>query len=363
MKVALAHDSFTQLGGAERVVESLHEMYPDAPVFTLVLDRKLKDKYRSWDIRTSWLQVLYNFIPKLQYLLPFIPAAVSSLDFSGYEMVMSSSSSFIKNIRVPKSTIHINYCHTPTRFLWSDENYINQEVPAILRPLVRPFIGLLRKWDYAGAQRVTHFIANSREVQDRISRYYQRTSTLVPPFIDVNFWHPTVEKQDYFLIAGRLQAHKKNDLIIEIFNDLGLPLHVVGTGRQEHYLKSIAKPNISFLGRVSDEQLRDQYSGTKGFIFPQLEDFGLMPLEAAACGTATLAYGKGGALETVMPGVTGELFSDYDQQKIKLLILAWNPQKYTLDNLRAQGAKFSKEAFKQSIGKFVETIKFHGREI
>jgi glycosyltransferase involved in cell wall biosynthesis len=380
MKVALAHDSFTQLGGAERVLDALHELFPDAPVFTLVYDPKFKEKYKTWDIRTSSLQTLYLSLGKLQYLLPLIPWGVDNLDFSGFDMVISSSSGWAKNVRVPKNCVHICYCHTPTRFLWSEPDYVKQEVPRLIRPLAKIFLKSMKKWDYNGAQRVTKFIANSKEVQGRIKKYYNRESEIVYPFIDTDFWNPVQssppfqggvprdssdeasakleaggsgwslpDKQSYFLLAGRLHAHKQNDLIVEIFNELGLPLHVVGTGRQEEYLKSIAKPNIKFLGHISDERLRDEYRGAKALIYPQLEDFGLMPLEAAACGTATLAYGKGGALETVIAGITGDFFDSYDKEKIKQLILLWNPQKYSVDNLRAQAEKFSKEKFKQQI--------------
>src|ERR1051326_3714298 len=282
MRIALAHDSFTQLGGAEKVLEDLHQVFPDAPIFTLVFDNKFKSKYQNWDIRISWLQGLYNFLPKLQYLFPLIPSAVSSLNFSGYDVVISSSSSWIKNISVSKNCVHINYCHTPTRFLWSDAEYVNQEVPAALKWLIKPFLAWMRKWDYRGAQRVNYFIANSLEVQKRIKEYYGRDSEVIYPGVDTNFWKPTTAKQDYFLIVGRLQAHKKNDLIVELFNELGLPLHIAGIGRQENYLRSIAKNNIKFLGRISDEQLRDEYSGAKAVIFPQVEDFGLVPIEAAA---------------------------------------------------------------------------------
>jgi glycosyltransferase involved in cell wall biosynthesis len=181
---------------------------------------------------------------------------------------------------------------------------------------------------------------------------YHRTSTVIHAPVDTEFWKPTIVKKDYFLIVGRLQAHKGNEIIIKIFNDLGLPLHVVGTGRQAGYLKNLAKANIVFLGRVSDEQLRDEYCGALGVIYPQIEDFGLVPLEAAACGTATLAYGKGGALETIIPGVTGELFESYDENQIKNLILNWQPQKYSIENLRQQAEKFGKEKFKENIDKF-----------
>jgi glycosyltransferase involved in cell wall biosynthesis len=356
IKIALAHDSFTQLGGAERVVDALHELYPDAPIFTLVLDKKLKGRYKAWDIRSSWLQTLYNFIPKLQYLLPFIPLAVSSLSFSGYDIVFSSSSGFIKNIRAPKNCLHINYCHTPARFLWVDKDYINQETPKAFRPLTRLVVSRMRKWDYEGAQRVNYFVANSKEVQNRISSLYHRTSTLIHAGVDTEFWKPTAPKQDYFLLAGRLQAHKNNELLIKIFNELGLPLHVVGIGRQSDYLKSIAKQNIRFFGRLSDEALRDQYSGASGFLYPQVEDFGLMPLEAAACGTATIAYSKGGALETIIPGITGEFFKTYDKEGIKNLIINWQPQKYQTDELRSQAGKFSKKIFKDTITDYINKL-------
>jgi len=428
MKIALVHDSFTQMGGAERVVDALHELFPDAPVFTLVFDIKFKEKYKDWDIRTSGLQTLYSALGKLQYLLPLIPWGVDNLDFTGYDLVISSSSSWAKNIYVPKNCRHICYCHTPTRFLWTEPDYVKQEVPMILRPFARLFISKMKKWDYNGAQRVTKFIANSKEVQSRIKKYYNRDSEIIYPFIDTSFWHPVFPipllakegagevmsdgetslssrrhseprvhprgeeslyrddeilrsaalpqndavSRSYFLLAGRLQAHKQNDVIVEIFNELGLPLHVVGTGRQENYLKLIAKPNISFLGHVNDERLREEYSGAKVLIYPQLEDFGLMPLEAAACGTPTLALGRGGALETVVPGITGELFGQsvvsplmrcpenqtaYEsaiyKSQIKSLILSCSPQKYSLENLRAQAEKFSKAKFKQRILNFV----------
>ncbi len=388
LNIAIAHDSLTQLGGAERVLEALHEMYPQAPVFVLAIDQNLKDKYKTWDIRTSWLQIFYNFIPKLQYWLPFIPLAVWSLDFRGFDVVISSSSGFVKNIRVKKPAVHINYCHTPTRFLWSEPKYVDQEAPKLLRPVVKLFLSWMKKWDYKGAQKVNYFIANSLEVQKRIKEYYHRDSKIIYPFIDVGFWQPSERRhsdaeldeaeesqnkhpeilhrtsryQDdagektYFLLAGRLQAHKKNDLIVEAFNELGLPLHVVGTGRQEEYLKSIAQQNVSFYGKVSDEELRKQYAGALAFIYPQVEDFGIMPLEAAACGTPTLTFAKGGSLETVVAGQTGEFFYSYDKEEIKRAIRSWQPEKYNLETLQSQAKKFSKEQFKQKFVNQIESI-------
>lgn len=355
MKIALVHDSLTQLGGAEKVVDVLHEMFPEAPLYVLVLDKKLHDTYKGWDIRTSWLQKIYNFYPKFQHLLPFIPAAVGSLDFSRYDVVLSSSSGFAKGVKVSPG-IHVNYCHTPTRFLWSDFDYIRQEVPAPLRPFANVFLQWMKRWDLKAAQRVNYFIANSKEVQKRITVFYGRDSEVVHPPVDTEFWHPTKPKSDYFLLAGRLQAHKKNEFIIEIFNELGLPLRVAGTGRQEKYLRSIAKDNVTFLGRISDEALRDEYSGAVGFVYPQLEDAGLMPLEAASCGTASIGLAKGGSLETIVPGKTGELFVDYDREAVKKVILNWDPRAYDMKNLQSHAQNFSKEVFIKKINAVLEKL-------
>ncbi len=357
MKIALAHDSFTQLGGAEKVFSSIRKLFPKSPVFTLVVDSKLASQLGSYDFRTSWLNGWYRLLPKLQYWLPVIPAAVGSLKFEGFQVVVSSSSSFIKNITVPKGSLHICYCHTPTRFLWHNKEYVRQEVPWVIRPFVedilRFFLNRMEVWDYDGAQRVDFFIANSEEVRQRIQMYYGRDSVVIHPGIRTDFWKPTVPKEKYFLAGGRLQAHKNLDVVIDVFNEIGWILHVIGTGRHERDLKKRAGKTIRFLGRVTDEQLRDQYSGALGFIYPQLEDFGLMPLEAAACGTATLAYGKGGALETVRPGVTGEFFYEPDKEAIKEMIIQWNANRYSQAALVSHAANFTEEIFNRKMSDFI----------
>lgn len=354
MKIALVHDSFTQEGGAERVFEALHELYPGAPVFALVLDSKLKGKYKTWNVKVSWLQFFYNLFPRLKWWLPLIPFAVSSLNFSGFDVIISSSSGFVKNIEVPKSAKHICYCHTPPRFLWHDKDYVAQEVPKILTWLVKPVLWYLKKWDLKASSSVTLFLANSIEVQKRIKQIYNRDSIVVYPFVDTNFWQPSKETADYFLLGGRLQPHKHNELIVKIFNELGLKLKVFGSGRQEKYLRSIAKPNIEFLGKITDEQLRDLYSGSLGLIYPQVEDFGLMPLEATACGTPSMALGQGGSLETIVPNKTGAFFYRYNEQEIMSLINTWKKDAYKKEDLLNQAKKFSKENFTNSIREILQ---------
>lgn len=356
MKLALAHDSITQLGGAERVVSRLCGSFSGAPLYVLVSDRRIQSRVTQGIVRTSWLQALYRLIPKLQYLLPFIPAAVSSLRFGEFDAVLSSSSGFIKNISLPKGTVHICYCHTPTRFLWLEPGYLDQELPGTLRPLkpmLKWYLGYLKRWDWRGAQRVTYFIANSREVQRRIREHYGRDSEVIYPPVDTAFWRRTVPRKDHFLLVGRLQAHKRADFFIRLCSELGLPLRVAGEGRQLGYLRSLAGPTVTFLGRISDEQLRDEYSAAKAVLFPQVEDLGLVPLEAAACGTPTLAYGRGGALETVVPGKTGELFPSYDTNAVGALLKTWDPSRYDGAVLRAHAERFSGQSFDAQIRAFL----------
>ena len=354
MKISLAHDSFTQIGGAERLMQALHELFPGSPIYTVAVDKKLSPMFKNWRFRTSFLQILYNAYPHFQQLFGLIPIALPFLKVEPSDMLFSSSSSYIKGLAKPRGSIHINYCHTPTRFLWTDSKYAEGEIPLLLRPVARAYFRWLRGWDLRAAGRVDLFIANSREVQKRIKIFYNRDSVIIYPFVDVNFWRPTRTKGNYFLIAGRLQPHKNNEVVIKLFNKLGLELHVVGTGRQEAHLRKIAKPNIKFFGRVSDEVLRDEYSGAVAFIYPPFEDFGMMVLEAAACGTATLGLGQAGTLETVVPGKTGEFFASVDETDIEPLVRQWNYNKYSLDDLRGHAGKFSKDIFKRNIKEFVE---------
>lgn len=363
MNVVLAHDSFTQRGGAERVFEGIQELYPNTSVLTLVANAEIKLHYRNWHILESSLLPLYSIHSKLQHLLFLIPWAIDNFKVPACDVLLSSSSSFIKALRKPKGAIHINYCHTPTRFLWIDKDYVKQEVPFFLRPIVQAFLKRMAVWDRQAVDRIDYFIANSKEVQKRIKDIYSRDSIVIEPFIDIHFWKPTRPKRDYFLIAGRLQPHKGNELIVEIFNELGWPLHVLGTGRQEGYLKEIAKSNVTFLGNASDEILRDEYSGARGFIYPQLEDFGIMPLEAAACGTASLGLAKGGSLETIIPGKTGELFGEQRKELIKEKLLNWDHAKYKTEDLSSHAHKFSKEVFQEKIKNFVsQTYANHPHE-
>ncbi len=354
MKVILAHDSYTQYGGAERVFEGMHEMYPDSNVYTLVVDKKLEKYVTGWTIYTSFLQKLYNWYGNLQHLFGLIPFVLPFFKLEKADLLLSSSSAYLKGLKKPAGLKHINYCHTPTRFIWSDHAYALGEVNLFLRPVARIYLWWLKKWDYKSAQTVDVFVASGREVQGRIKKFYGRDSEIVHPFINTDFWKPTRAKGDYFLIAGRLTPYKDYDKVILAFNELGWPLHVIGTGRYENYLRSIAGTNVTFLGNVDDESLRYQYSGAKGFLYPQLEDFGMMPLEAASCGTATLGLAKGGSLETIIPEKTGELLETVDVASLVSALKIWDENKYNQETLVSHGQSFSKAEFQRKLKAIIE---------
>ncbi len=356
MRIAIAHDSIIQFGGAERVLHALHEIYPDAPVFTLVFDNRLKSEYEGWNIISSPLQYLYNIFPRFQWMLPLIPFAMRFFNFSKFDVVLSSSSIFMKGLPIPRGVVHINYCHTPARFLWLEkEEYIQAEVPAVLRPFASWYLERLRKWDFRAAQKVTYFLTNSKNVQTRIKKVYGRDSTVVYPFVDTEFFYPTKPKENYYLVAGRLQAHKRVDVVVDVFNKNGKELHIVGTGRAEQQLQAKAGHNIQFLGKVEDEILRNEYSGALAFIFPQEEDFGIMPLEAMASGTPVIAYGRGGALETVVAGKTGLFFEQQTPEALEKVIQKFEASKFASEDFFDQAQKFSKQQFVDGIRNFVET--------
>lgn len=356
-EIILATDSFTQYGGAERVFEAAKDLFPYSPVYTLVKDPSMDSHVTGWKIITSPLQRLYNIYPHFQHMFALIPAMLKYWRPSQGQarILLTFSSSYIKGLRKPNNAVHINYCHTPTRFLWIDPEHAYKEIPKLLHPLARLYFSWLKKWDLRVAKKIDYFIANSKEVQRRILEIYKKNSTIIYPFVDTNFWKPTAPKGDYFLIAGRLQYAKGLDTVVKVFNDLGWPLHVVGTGRYESTLRKLAKSNVVFLGKVDDEVLRIEYSGARAFIYPQFEDFGMMPLEAASCGTPTIGLAKGGSLETIIPGQTGQLLEKVDHDSLTVALKEWKDDRYSLEQLRTQAERFSKNNFQQKLFEFVKS--------
>ena len=301
MKVALVYDRVNKFGGAERVLLALHQLFPEAPLFTLVYD----SKSAPW---ASVFRVIPTFINKLgflknkhEWLAPFAAMAFESHDLKGFDVIISITSSDAKAIITKPGQLHICYCLTPTRYFWSGEKQYAKDTKFKIIP--QWLHDYFRTTDLLISKRPDKYIAISNEVLDRIKKYYHRESSVIYPSIDDKFYSldfTPQNKRDYYLIVSRLVPYKKVDLAINAFNVLNKPLVVIGTGSELNRLKKIAGPSIKFAGQVDDTQLINYYKGAKAVIFPQDEDYGLVPIEAQACGTPVIAYGKGGALETII---------------------------------------------------------------
>lgn len=355
MQVALVHDWLNQYGGAERVLEVLHDLYPEAPVFTSIYEpAALPATYRDWDVRTSFMQALPLVHRHHGPFVPLYPLAFEQFDLAGFDLVISNSSAFSHGVLTGPQTSHICYCLTPTRFLWNFNDYVREEsLGGLARRALPPVLALLRLWDRVAADRVDHFVAISQAVSARIAKYYRRDSVVIHPPVDCSSFLPADEVGDYYLVVSRLIPYKRVDLAVRAFNELGLPLVVAGDGRHRPALEKLAKPNVSFLGRVDEAQLRDLYARCKALIFPGEEDFGLTPLEAQASGRPVIAYAAGGALDTVVPGSTGEFFTDRSAGALAAVVQRFRPEEYDPGAARRNAMRFDTLAFKDRFTAFV----------
>jgi glycosyltransferase involved in cell wall biosynthesis len=365
MKVALVHDYLNQMGGAERVVIALHEMFPDAPIYTSIYDpTRVDPAFQKMDIRTSFMQKLPMVTKHHQPYLPLYPFAMEKLDLRGYDLVLSSSSAFGKGVITRPETMHICYCHTPMRWCWNYEEYIEREHLGKVARTILPFlITKLRTWDQISAMRVDHFIANSPIVADRIRKYYRREAIYIPPPVEASrfAFDPTTEVEDYFLVLSRLVPYKRIDLAIEACNQLQLPLVIIGNGRDLPRLKHIAGPTIRFLGKLPDQEVLHYYSHCRAFIFPGEEDFGITPLEAQASGRPVIAYGAGGALATIVDGVTGTFFHEQTVESLTAALASFNERTFDLFVIRNHALEFDMPRFRRRILQFIEKKMNEGR--
>lgn len=356
MKVALIHDHLTQKGGAERVLEVLQSIWPDAPTFTLLYDKKhMQDMFGHRDIRPSVLQKIPFAISKTRWYLPLMPTATELYDLSEFDVIISSASAFSKGVIPATDALHICYCHTPTRYLWSDtHSYIEElHVPKIIKRLLPPLLTRLRAWDRLAAHRVDYFIANSETVARRIRRYYQRESDIIHPPVDIAQFTPAKKNKAFFLAGGRLVAYKRFDIIVDAFSRLGLPLKIFGDGPVLEELKRQAGSNITFLGRVSDEERGRLFAQAKAFIHPQEEDFGITPVESMAAGTPVIAYRKGGATETVIDGKTGIFFDQQNWQGLADAVWHFDEHDFDRSVIREHAQQYSFDIFTKKMHDFV----------
>jgi glycosyltransferase involved in cell wall biosynthesis len=357
MRLALVHDWLNQIGGAENVLETLVEMFPDAPVYTsMYWPAKMPAAYREWDIRTTWMDRLPGIYRHHQPYLPVYPVALGGLDLSDYDLVLSNKSGFCHGVRTGEAP-HICYCLAPTRYVWDFDTYAAREaIPPALKLLTRPLIGFLRRWDYQAAQQVDHFVAISGEIRARVRRYYERDSIVIHPPVDTERFEPTPVHDDYYLIVSRLIPYKRIDLAIRAFNELGLPLVIAGDGRDRQALEALAGPTVTLLGYVPDEELPDLYARCRAFVLPGVEDFAITPVQAQAAGRPVIACGMGGALDTVVEGETGVFFREMTPKALADTIRAFDPDGVEQGACVQNAARFDAGVFRERLGRFIEEV-------
>lgn len=356
MRVALVHDYLTQYGGAERVLEALHALYPAAPVYTSVYARDtMPAHFREWTIHTSFMQNLHLLRRRHQLGLILYSTAFERFDLSRYELVISSSSAWAKGVITSPHALHICYCHAPMRFVWHYHDYLRGESVGPLGRLLLPFVlGYVRLWDEVSAQRVDSYIANSREVARRIAKYYRRSATVINPPVDVAGYTVAPDYDDYFLVVSRLVPYKRLDIVVEAFNQLGLPLKVVGRGRQRAALEAMAKPNIQFLGPVDQATLHSLYARCRALIWPEAADFGIAPVEVQASGRPVIAYAAGGALETVVEGETGIFFHQQTPAALVAAVRSFDAARFDSARIRRHAEQYDVTVFTRRMAEFVE---------
>jgi glycosyltransferase involved in cell wall biosynthesis len=348
--VAFVYDRVNKWGGAERVLLALHDLFPSAPLYTSVYNSPT----------ASWAKVFPEVIPSFMQNLPLAkskheiypwltPLAFESLHLNQYEAVISITSSDAKAIITHPETFHLCYCLTPTRYLWSHQSEYQAQLDPNLALITKPLLSHLRAWDLAASHRPDSYVAISKTVQSRITTYYHQASRLVYPPVDIDVYSspkPPPNIHDFFLYVGRLVFHKRPDTVINVFNQINIPLVVVGTGIMENYLKKIARPNITFTGLINQSELTAYYQHSKAVIFFHEEDFGLVPVEAHAAGKPVIALNRGGASEVVIHGQTGLLLDDPSESSLKAAVLSLGQHDFDPGFIKNHATNFSLEKFR-----------------
>jgi len=357
MKLAIIADWLPTFGGAEHVIAEFHALWPEAPIFTTVARHGHLGPLDQANIRTNNLQTWYRLLRRHEVLLPWMPRTIEAIDLREFDVVVSSSHAVAKGIIPPSSAMHVCYCHTPMRYAWEmEEEYLRDfRIPHILRRTVKRTLKKLRRWDLTTAKRVDQFLANSKTTQERISRVYGRESTVIPPPVSDRFFLPLIPDNQsqipnpYFLAIGRLVPYKRFDLLIEAANQLKFPLTIAGTGRDFSRLKTLAGPTVQLLGFVPDADLPSLYSHARALLLPQIEDAGVVPIEAQACGTPVIALRRGGVLDTVREDVTGIFFEEQTVAALQEALGRFERAAFDPNVIREHARQFSSASFRQSI--------------
>ena len=367
VKLAIVHDYLNQSGGAERVVGVFHRMFPDAPIYTTILDRdRIWPDLREADIRTSWMQRLPGLRAHFKKYLLCYPWAIESLDLRAYDVVLSSSSAFAKGARARPGAVHLCYCYTPMRFVWQHAPSVERErIGRVARLALAPAIACLRRWDLRTAARPDQYIAISSVVAERIRRWYGRDSQVIPPPVDITRFGPSDGVDRYYLVVSRLNGYKRIDLAVDAFSRIGLPLVVVGEGPQRADLERRAGGNVRFLGALPDPEVAALYARCKALVLPGEEDFGLTVIEANASGRPVVAFAAGGALDSVVEGVTGVLFEHQAIDSLTAAVDKCERQVWSSELLRRHAEGFGEEAFRSrfmaALARLLETKRDDGR--
>lgn len=351
MKIAIVHDYLNQYGGAERVVEALHDIFPEAPIYTSIFVKEnMPVNFQNMDIRTSFMQK-FPFINYLyRFYLLFYPKAIESFNLKGYDIIISSSSAFAKGAIKDSDSLHFCYCYTPMRFVWDYKNYMAKEdLNIIIKKILPLVIRHLKKWELKTINRVDYYIGISKNISERIKRIYNVDAEYLYPPVKTSQFKISDKIEDFFLIVSRLSAYKNIDLAIRVFNKIGLPLKIVGTGSSKKYLEKLATSKlIEFLGRASEEELINLYSKCRAYIFPGSEDFGISTIEAQASGRPVIAFAAGGALETIIENKTGIFFRENSEESLTQAISRFMEieKNFSPQEIREHTLKFDSEIFK-----------------
>ncbi|MGQ0762651.1 MAG: glycosyltransferase [Acidobacteriota bacterium] len=357
-RIALVHDYFVQMGGAERVAEAMHESFPSAPMYTTVaLPQNLPHRLRLADIRTSPLQHLPAIERRFRHYFMLYPFAVETFDLSQYDLIFSSSSGYAKGVHRRRNAIHVCYCHTPMRWVWRYDDYVARErLGSLARGLLPMMLWPLKKWDLRASQQPNYYIANSRLVADRIKKIYGREAHVIPPPIDVNRFHMSNEIDDYYLVLSRLMPYKRIDLAIEACKRMNRRLIVIGDGPDRQRLEKLADDRIEFLGRQPDKIVNYYAARCRALLFPGEEDFGMAPLEANAAGRPVIAYRAGGAVETVEEDVTGVFFDQASSVSLAEAIEKFEGRRFDQYTMRRHAEKFDRSVFTFRVLQFLGSV-------
>ena len=358
MQIAFVHEMLVKLGGAERVVRTLLDMYPKSPLYTLFYKENVAQEWFSGiKVHPSSLQGYYELLKSPKWLLSKMPRAIEQFDFKKFDAVISSSSAFAHGVKTD-GVKHLCYCHSPMRYAWDYSHQYTKQMSWPMRFATAYLLSNLRQWDFRVAERAHQIVANSKHVQRRIAKYWRQESEVIYPPVRVQDFTPSASHEDYFLIVSALTPFKRIDLAVQAFNKIGRKLVVIGDGAQRKLLEAMAKPNIEFLGRKPDSVVGEYMQNCRALIFPGEEDFGITPVEAMAAGKPVLAYGVGGVLESVQAGQSGEFFEEPTVKSMLdgLTRLMVNEKDYDHKKIRALAERFDEAVFKEKIERALKKI-------